>query len=149
MKRFVLLALSAVLLSSCGPSRLYYWGSNPASDNGTSKYEQLAYKHYDTQTPEAICELLCVYEDMVSHPGGKRGVVPPGICAEYGFLLLQPETATNFAAYATAGQKRKFDSGDYSMSFREKGLKLLQMEMELYPESKAFIGPLLQTLSNR
>lgn len=139
--------VSIVLFASCAEPRLYYWGSNSSSDNAT-KYEQLAYKNYDQQTPESICELLCVYEDMVSNPGGTRGIVPPGVCAEYGFLLLQPETASTFMAHATAKQKRKISSDDYSITFREKGIQLLQKEMELYPESKTFIGPILKKLSN-
>lgn len=84
-----------------------------------------------------------MYEDMVSNPGGKRMIPPPGICAEFGYLLLQPETAQIFAEYATYSQKNKFEYSDYSISFPEKGKKMLEKEIELYPESIKFIKPLI------
>ena len=137
-----------VLLSSCAESRLYYWGSNPSSDKAT-KYEQLTYKYYDKQTPESLCSLIVLYEEMVNEPGGKRKVVPPGICAEYGYLLLQPTTADIFAQYATSRQKKKFDGSDYGNTFHEKGLLMMQKEIELYPESVKFIEPILKKLNRQ
>ena len=63
----ILLTLAAVLLSSCGStSTLYYWGGN---QGGTSAYENLAYQSYKKQTPKSICNLVAVYENMVSNPG--------------------------------------------------------------------------------
>ena len=70
--RKVLIALaSAVLLSSCGTptTTLYYWGGY---SDGATAYEHLAYKSYDKQSPQSICGLVAVYENMVSHPGGSR-----------------------------------------------------------------------------
>ena len=55
---------------------------------------------------------------------------PPGICAEYGYMLLIPENAAIFAEYATAMQRRTFTSGDYASFFPEKGKEMLQKEME-------------------
>lgn len=143
MKKFLLLIVSVVLLSSCGPttSALYYWGPE---EGQATKYEQLTYKSYKSQTPESICELLCAYEDMVSNPGGSTGVVPPGICAEYGYLLLQPEVAQIFAQYATSRQKRVYNTNDYSVLFAQKGKEMMEMELELYPESTVFISPLIK-----
>lgn len=143
----LLYCLGALLLTSCATSRLYYWGSDAFSDNGTSKYESLAYKNYDQQTPKSICELLCLYDDMTSHPGGKRNVVPPGICAEYGFLLLQPDIASIFEQNATKKQLKTFQSDDLSALFFEKGKEMLSKEMDLYPESKKFIEPLLKRIT--
>lgn len=136
----------AMLMASCGSSRLYYWGSNPNFDKGTSDYEKASYKYYDKQSPESLCDLLCVYEDMVSNPGGTRGVVPPGICAEYGYLLLQPQTATVFYENASNRQKRKMESSEYGSDFRTKGIAMLEMEIQLYPESAVFVAPLLKKL---
>ena len=61
-------------------------------------------------------------------------------------MLLIPENATIFAEHATAMQKRSFASGDYASFFPEKGKEMLQMEMELYPESAKFIAPLIERL---
>ena len=112
MKRLLILAVVSFSLASCGlTSSLYYWGG---AQNGTTTYENLAYRHYDKHTPESICRLICMYEDIVTHPGGMRRMPPPGICAEYGYMLLIPENAETFAKYATSMQKRTFASSDYA-----------------------------------
>ena len=144
--RRILPALSVLLiLASCGQSKaLYYWGP---SGNGTSGYENAAYGNYKTQTPESICNLIYVYEQIVSHPDGTRKMPPPGICAEYGYLLLQPETAELFSRNASSRQRRLFGNmSDYSGLFRERGEEMLRREMNCYPESAAFIAPLLKRL---
>ena len=144
MKRLLILALASFALTSCGfTSSLYYWGGE---QSGATTYEALTYKNYDKQTPESICMLICMYENIVSNPGGSRNVPPPGICAEYGYMLLIPENAAIFAEHATAMQKRTFSSGDYSTIFSEKGKEMLQKEIELYPESEKFIVPLIERL---
>lgn len=145
--RRLLPALAALLMfASCGPSNaLYYWGP---SGNGVSGYENAAYRNYKTQTPESICDLLYVYEQIVSHPDGTRKMPPPGICAEYGYLLLQPDTAEVFYRNANDRQRRLFGNlTDYSGLFREKGEEMLRSEMVYYPESATFIGPLLKRLA--
>lgn len=144
MKKLLVLTGLALLFCSCAEIRptLYNWGYNSTSNNA-SEYESLLYKNYHTQTPESVCALLCQYEYMVTHPGGQRKVVPPGICAEYAYLLLNPETPNTFLNYASKKQKETFGAmSDYSAMFREKGLQLFQKEMELYPESSVFIEPL-------
>ena len=144
MKKLLILFLLTFCLTSCGlTSSLYYWGGE---QNGATTYENLAYKNYHKQTPESICNLICMYEDVVSNPGGARRMPPPGICAEYGYMLLIPENAAIFAEYATAMQKRTFASGDYASFFPEKGKEMLQKEIELYPESAKFIAPLIERL---
>ena len=144
MKRILTLALVSFVLTSCGmTASLYYWGG---VQNGATTYENLAYKNYDKQTPESICKLICMYEDIISNPGGTRQTPPPGICAEYGYMLLIPENAAIFAEHATASQKRAFASGDYASFFPEKGKEMLQKEIELYPESAKFIAPLIERL---
>ncbi len=144
MKKFLILALLSFAFTSCGiTSSLYYWGG---VQNGATTYENLAYNNYDKQSPESLCKLLCMYEDIVSNPGGTRRMPPPGICAEYGYMLLIPENAAIFAEYATAMQRRTFASVDYASLFPEKGKEMLQKEMELYPESAKFIAPLIERL---
>lgn len=136
--------VGAMFLSSCGTtSTLYYWGG---MQSGTTAYENLAYQSYDKQTPKSICNLVAVYENMISKPGGIRQVPPPGICAEYAYLLLKPETAAVFLEHATSSQKRLFKTEDYGSLFREKGKELLEKEIEYYPESAQFIEPLRKKL---
>lgn len=148
MRKILLLILFAVCLSSCGVSTsLYNWGGLGLS--GTSAYEQLAYKNFDKQSPKSVCGLVSMYEGLVTKPGGLRQVPPPGICAEYGYLLLLPETAVTFNENATDVQKKLFTSIEYSAFFREYGLELMAKEMEYYPESTKFIKPLIERFSKR
>lgn len=138
MKRLIPLLAAILLLASCGtPSQsLYSW------DN----YLSAAYKAYKTDTEEDICNLVCTLENMTSHPGGTRQVPPPGICAEYGYLLLQPRTIEAFSAKATPAQKKIFGDVDFGAVFTEKGKDMLLLEIEYYPESAKFIKPLLSKL---
>lgn len=146
MKRLLLLAL-VLATSSCGvSSSLYYWGGG---SNGATLYESLTYRHYDKHTPKDICKLICVYEDMVSNPTGTRKVPPPGICAEYAYLISQPEVVMTFMENAQSSQKRVFKTEDLAAFFPERAKELFEMEMRLYPESATFIIPLLDKLSNR
>lgn len=146
MKKVLLITIIVFICSSCAAPKLYYWGSS--SSNDESKYEKLTYQNYDKQTPESICDLVCLYEDMVKNPGGTRNVVPPGIYAEYGYLLLQQNTADAFEKYATKKQRKTFTNSDYSNFFPEYGVLMMQKEIELYPESAIFITPLLKRLTD-
>lgn len=144
MKRLLILVIASFSFASCGiTSSLYYWGG---FQKGTTTYENLAYTNYDKQTPESICKLICMYDDIVSNPGGTRRMPPPGICAEYGYMLLVPENAETFDKYATAMQKKTFATTDYSTFFLEKGKEMMLKEIELYPESAKFIAPLIERL---
>ncbi len=141
MKRLLLIVVAALFLQSCSTT-LYNWGGN---SEATSDYENLSYRFYDKQSPESICALVCMYEKVINQPGGTRMVPPPGLCAEYGYLLLMPGTAETFDKHATNRQRRMF-SGDVATSFRERGMEMLKKEMALYPESQKFIAPLLKRL---
>ena len=143
MKGFILVFIT-LCLTSCGlTSSLYYWGGE---QKGASVYENLTYKNYDKQTPETVCKLICMYEDIVTNPGGSRKMPPPGICAEYGYLLLTPGNAELFAAHAISSQKRTFASTEYATLFPELGKQMMLKEVELYPESAKFISPLIERL---
>lgn len=141
----LLIVLVSAALSSCGTTTtpsLYYWGGS--AGNGASVYEDLTYMDYKTQSAEAVCKLVCAYENMISNPGGTRKVPPPGICAEYGYLLLQPETATIFTENASDAQRKYFEGTEYANMFFERGQEVLKMELELYPESRKFLEPLIK-----
>lgn len=144
MRRLIVLAAAALLLSSCGVSSLYYWGG---TQSGATAYENLAYQSYDKQTPKSLCKLVALYEKMITKPGGLRQVPPPGICAEYGYLLLQGETAVVFAENASASEKQLFKTDDYGAFFAARGKEMLEKEMEYYPESVKFIQPLIKKLT--
>lgn len=149
MKKLLIAMALLTFFASCSfDSYLYNWGVPNNSDNYT-RYDELSYNRYDKQSPENICELVCFYEYLVTHPGGARNVIPPGICAEYGYLLLKPETAGIFAQYASKKQRNVFgDSDDFTSIFHDKGIEMLELEIELYPESKTFLTPILQQMSN-
>ena len=106
------LLLFGGLLPSCGSSpALYSWGN----------YEQTAYAVAQNPTPERLRALGMVYEKLITQPEGLRKMPPPGLCAEYGYLLAK--------------------QGD-----TERGVKLLEKEAELYPESAVFVRRLIKQL---
>ena len=144
MKNTLILTVVCLMLSSCGTTSLYYWGGNR---NSATAYEHFAYKSYDKQTPESICRLIGVYESMIRNPKGTRNMPPPGICAEYGYLLLQPDTAEKFAQHASFDEKDLFSTSDYVTLFRQRGAEMLEKEIEYYPESATFVLPLIKRLT--
>ena len=64
---------------------------------------------------------LATYEKVIATQKATRGVVPPGIYADYGFLLIQNGKTTE-------------------------GKAMLAKELELYPESKVFVGSILKRI---
>lgn len=150
MKRILILCLAALLFASCASTNpdLYNWGGK-GKQKGETMYESLTYNYYKSRTPKSLCELLCLYESMTSKYDGTTGMPAPGICAEYAYLLMQPETAATFADNATNAQKRIFGSADFVVLFKEKGNMMLQKEMEYYPESARLIAPLFERYKDK
>lgn len=134
------LLTAGLLLSACGPTAqvLYNWGGE---FDGVTEYERVAYRTSAKQTPESICAMLVMYERLVSRPGGWRKVPPPGVCAEYAWLLAQPETATIFAEHASNRQKTEL--GYATADFLDRSRELFELEMHYYPESVVLIKPLV------
>lgn len=143
--RFCAVLAAGLLLCSCGPTAqiLYNWGGEY---DGVTEYERLAYRSSARQSPESTCAMLVMYENIVNNPGGQRQMPPPGICAEYAWLLAQPGTAEAFAGHATSKQKAVFGFSDYGAGFLERSRELFEMEMRYYPESVVFIKPLAERL---
>lgn len=151
MKKLILLLPFIAVLSSCTITKpLYNWGG----------YEERYYEYYKTQTPESYARLYEQYAYLVDNPGGTRGVIPPGICAEYGYLLLAPETATILKDYYSnpdnLSPKTRKAMKDVNIEeafapgeLRSKGLKMLQMEIQLYPESTVFLEPIIKKFSQQ
>lgn len=99
----------ALFAMSCTSTELYSW-YNYQSD----------YYHYLKNADEKSQEkLLQTYKLIIDRQRDIRGVVPPGIYADYGWLLLQKGKA-------------------------EEGKEMLMKEIELYPESEVFVGTLLK-----
>ena len=110
MKKIAILSFSIFLISSCEIQKpLYSWG----------KYEAASYSYLKKNDENATQKLIESYEKIINKQNGSRGVVPPGIYADYGFLLIQ----TN-----------KIDQGKV----------MLEKEIALYPESKIFIDRILK-----
>jgi hypothetical protein len=116
---------------------------------GASAYETLSYKRADKESPRTICRVINMYEDLLANPGGHRQVPPPGICAEYAYMLLQPGIMEIFSKNATSFQISSFEKSAYGSTPREKAKNLFMKEIEVYPESAQFILPLLNRLNSK
>jgi len=112
MKKNILIISLLIILGSCVPTNMYYWG----------KYDQASYKHNKNQSEESLTELFLAFEDIINKKNkGTRNVVPPGVYADYGFLLIKD------------GQIAK-------------GKEMLQKELLLYPESRKMVEYILNKL---
>lgn len=110
-KNLILVAFIALLASCTAPKTLYSWG----------KYETTSYNYLKNTDEKSIQELIENYQKVIEDQKGTRGVVPPGVYADYGFLLLQEGKTKD-------------------------GKDLLLKEIALYPESKIFIDRILKKL---
>ena len=79
---------------------MYYW----------EKYETTSYNYLKNNDEKSIQELIETYQKIINKQKSYRNVAPPGIYADYGFLLLQMD---------------KIDEGK----------AMLLKEIETYPES--------------
>lgn len=116
MKSVLSLALGLALMSlaSCAMGRsqhLYSWYG----------YDDVIYNYSKSPTPEAKERLIALYQKIINKPRGYRRAVPPGIYAEYGYLLVKEGKL-------------------------EEGQRLLRLEVEHYPESSVFVNRILQQL---
>lgn len=143
MKKVVLSLFVAIFATSCGPTSLYYWGG---SMQGATAYEALSYRRTDKEDPKVICQVIEMYENLLAYPGGMRQVPPPGICAEYAYMLLQPDIIETFYNNASKMQISSFEKSEYGSDPRTKAIKLFEKEIELYPESMQFVSPLLKRI---
>jgi|SRR5574344_242156 hypothetical protein len=102
----VAIGLLCMLTSCATRTRIYDW----------EKYNERAEEclaNYDEQT---AINLIAEYEKMIKNQeSSERKVVPPGVYADYGYLLIK------------IGKKQE-------------GKKYLQKEMEIYPESKTYLN---------
>ena len=119
MKKVIALGagvLAGLLLASCVTNKeppLYYWYG----------YTNAVYDYIKLGDEDSNGKMLEVYQQLLDGQAGTvRQVPPPGVCADYGWMLIQ------------SGKK-------------EEGKDLLRKEMELYPESAAFIQSILRRVN--
>jgi len=112
MKNYIYMLVIAVALSSCGSSnKLYSW----------NKYEKASYNYLKKADEKSTNKIIKEYKKIINEQKGIRKSIPPGMCADYGFLLIQK------------GNKAE-------------GIANLKKEIALYPESKVFIDRILKLI---
>lgn len=112
MRTIIFTLTSLVLLVSCAPTKtLYSWNN----------YEITSYNYLKNSDEKAIQELIKTYKQIIGKQTGTRRVVPPGIYADYGFVLMQANRTNEAKTF-------------------------LLKEVELYPESKQFIEKILKMI---
>lgn len=108
-------ALALALLTGCSPSKgIFYWG-----DYSSTLYD---FKKEPSETTQKAHEKELLRVMKVS--GEKNTKVPPGVNAEYGYILLRAGNETDGMAY-------------------------LDKETALYPESAVFITRLKSEYARR
>ena len=83
MKRTIYLSVIATMVlfvTSCNTTQTLYTWYN---------YEDVAYEYNKEPTEERQVKVLEQYKKLTDKQKGVRGVVPPGMYAEYGYLLYK------------------------------------------------------------
>ena len=112
MKKIIIAALGVIVLSSCSTQQpLYSWYDS----------EHATYVYTKRNTDETLEKAMAQYQKVIAKQTGLRKTVPPGVNAEYGYLLCK------------AGKK-------------EEGIALLRAEIQAYPESETFISRIINQL---
>jgi hypothetical protein len=113
MKHAFLILGAGLFLASCAPTTkpLYTWG----------QYEDASYAYLKKNDEKTTQQLIATYQKLIDEQDGSRKVTPPGIYADYGFILIQ------------TGKTKE-------------GKALLEKEIALYPESKVFIERILKLI---
>jgi hypothetical protein len=109
---FLFAILIPLLFVGCASNykSLYNWDA----------YSTQTYKYVKGGNEEDTEKLFEVYQKVIDGQDGTiRGTIPPGVCADYGYLLIK------------AGRV-------------EEGKALLRKEMELYPESAQFMNGIIR-----
>jgi hypothetical protein len=112
MKKILFTALCFLLFAGCAPqTTLYNWG----------KYQEASYAYIKNNTDDDLEKLLKEYQYIIDNQKAGRKSVPPGIYADYGYLLVKQ------------GKTKE-------------GIEMMKMEVSLYPESAAFIERIIKRL---
>ena len=112
MKKILLTLFVIMTITSCTTTTtLYSWYN----------YEDITYEYSKKRTDELQVKVMEQYRKLTENQRGTRGTVPPGLYAEYGYLL-------------------------YKTGELEEGLKFLKEEIKLYPESDIYISRIIKQL---
>ncbi len=111
MRLFASLIMLTVVGSACTTQKPLY------NYNG---YDEAIYQYTKKSDEQSLDQLLKVYDELILKTGSRQ-VPPPGLYADYGFLLIQ--------------------KGEV-----EKGAELIKKEIALYPESSYFLGLILKRM---
>lgn len=111
MRNILLLIAIMIATASCTVQQPLY--------NYTG-YDDAIYQYTKNKDDKSLDQLLKVYDELITKTGSRQ-VPPPGLYADYGFLLIQ--------------------KGELI-----KGKELLKMEASLYPESSYFVGLILKRI---
>lgn len=107
--KHLLIVIFALAAFSCTTEKqLYNWRG----------YDDAVYAYTKTADEQSTENLIQIYEKLINKPGGTRKAPPPGVCADYGYILIR--------------------KGEIA-----KGKDLLIKETMLYPESKPFIDRII------
>jgi hypothetical protein len=109
-RKYLLMAVISIFAVSCAPTKpLYNWRG----------YDDAVYAYTKSSDEKSNENLVNVYEKLIKKSGGSRQVPPPGVCADYGYVLIKKGEIV-------------------------KGKALLVKETILYPESKQFIDRIIK-----
>ena len=104
------ISLAVLFTFSCASTKqLYSWYD----------YQEDYYHYLKNADEKSLDKLIKTYDKIIEDQKATRGVVPPGIYADYGYLLLEKGKATEAKA-------------------------MFAKEIELYPESEVFIASILK-----
>ena len=110
LPNYLLVIVVSLLVISCSPTKtLYYWGT----------YDISSYNYLKNNDEKSMQELISNYQSITGSQNSIRQVAPPGIYADYGFILLKNGKT-------------------------EEGNSMLEKEISLYPESKIFIDRIIK-----
>jgi hypothetical protein len=112
MKKFVFGIFIAICFASCTTQKpLYSW----------HQYNTASYNYLKNANEKSTQQLIETYQKIIEKQKGTRNSVPPGIYADYGFILLQANKT-------------------------KEGKAMLMKEIELYPESQLFINRIFKLI---
>ena len=109
-RKYLIMAIISIYSVSCAPTKpLYNWRG----------YDDAVYAYIKASDDKSSDNLIKIYEKLIKKSGGSREVPPPGVCADYGYILIK--------------------KGEIA-----KGKELLIKETVLYPESKQFVDRIIK-----
>lgn len=102
MRTFLIAAMTVLLAAGCAAPAKYNWGG----------YENSLYQYY--KDPTKAGELSAALMETIQSAEKTQGIVPPGIYAEYGYLLVQQGKAKEAVPYFEK-EKSKWPESTYLM----------------------------------